>query len=128
HAAWVVVADIEGDQLALVIAILRNIVDHGGAGEAVHYPKANGIFVKHGLEHTAHGAFLAPHFDTGRLLIPKIPAISHGYNAGILLGIIICSAALKGACLVNNPVPWNLVSLPGQLEQAVYALHLATRH
>src|SRR5262245_24848998 len=87
HAARIVVADVEHDQVAAVV-ILRHIVDRGGAGESVHHPEADSVLVEHGREHAAYGALLAPDFDAQRLLIPEIAAIGPGYAAGVFGGVI----------------------------------------
>src|SRR5262249_29584271 len=52
HAAWVVVADVEHDQIATVI-ILGNVMGCGGAAESMHRKEANSILIQHRFEHAA---------------------------------------------------------------------------
>src|SRR6516225_860838 len=74
HAARIVVADIEGDEITPV-TIIGNVMHNGRRREAVHYPKANAVMVKHRSQHAAYGALLTPNLDTHRLRFPKVPPI-----------------------------------------------------
>src|SRR6266852_4300412 len=86
HPAGIIVANVKDDQRLLVS--LRDTMNLSRAAKSVHYPKANGVFIEHGREHAAHGAFLAPDLDPVRLLVPEVATVGSGYGACVLGGIV----------------------------------------
>ena len=127
HAGRVVIADIEDDQRTAVV-ILRNVIDRGCAGEAVHDAEADAVLVEHRREHAAHGALLAHHQHALRLLQPEVATIgpAHGVNERRRVGP--AGAYFELARFVDDPFPRNVALLARHLEQAIHALHLRLLH
>src|SRR5262245_7269406 len=69
HAARVKVANVQNDQWTAVV-VFGNVVDDGGATEAVHDLEADREMVEHRLKQASHCAFLANHYHAAGLLIP----------------------------------------------------------
>src|SRR5215472_8398603 len=86
HAARVKVANVQDDQWTAVV-VFGNVVDDGGAAEAMHHLKSDREIVEHRSKQASHSAFLANDHDAAGLLIPEISAIGPGDTAGILGGI-----------------------------------------
>src|SRR5262249_18912440 len=86
HAARVKVANVQDDQWTAVV-VFGNVVDDGGATEAVHDLEADREMVEHRLKQASHCAFLANHYHSAALLIPEVAAIGPGDTAGMLGGI-----------------------------------------
>ena len=127
HARRVIIANIEDDQQTTV-AVLRDVMDCGRAGEAVHDAEADAELFEHRSEHAAHGALLAYHQHASRLVQPEVTAIgpAHGANEGWRIGR--AGAYFEFARFIDNPRPRNSTLFARHLEQAVHALHLRIRH
>src|SRR5262249_35967187 len=127
HAARIAITDIEDHEIAAVV-ILGDIIDGCRAAKAVHHAEADRIMIEHRTKYAAHGAFLGPHLDADRLLIPEIAAIGLRFTAGIIFWIVPCWDALKGARFVYDPSPRNVAPLARLFEQSIHALHFVRRH
>ena len=84
--------------------------------------------VKHRGEHTAHGAFLAPHLAAVGFLVPEVTTIRSRDGAGVFGGIAPGRFPLETAGFVHDPLPRNHALLAGLLKQAVDALHVRAPH
>src|SRR5262249_19275614 len=116
------------DDQRTTVAVLRDVMDRGRAGEAVHDAEADAELFEYRSEHAAHGALLTHYQHTLRLVLPEVATIgvAHGTDEGRRVGP--AGAYFELPRLVDNPFPRNVASLARYPEQAIHALHLRLFH